>query len=182
MDVRETGNGWSRSRLSSTNYYTGTHINYYFVCKRKLWLFAHGISMEHTSDTVLLGKLIDESSYERKDKSVDIDDTVVIDWIDERRGILHEVKKSDKMEEAHTWQVLYYLWYLKQKGVTGLKGEIDYPRLKQRVEVELTPERESQMRELLRAIEECIVQPSPPERINKKFCKTCSYVELCWSG
>ena len=28
---------------------TGTHFNYYQVCKRKLWLFASGIHFEHTS-------------------------------------------------------------------------------------------------------------------------------------
>jgi len=37
---------------------TGTHFNYYQICRRKLWLFANGISMEHTSDTVYDGKLI----------------------------------------------------------------------------------------------------------------------------
>lgn len=39
---------------------TGTHFNYYQVCKRKLWLFANGITMEHTSDLVYEGKLIHE--------------------------------------------------------------------------------------------------------------------------
>jgi len=176
---------------------TGTHINYYFICKRKLWLFAQGIGMEHTSDTVYLGKIIDESSYERKDKKIDIDDTIVIDWIDDKTGIIHEVKKSDKMEEAHTWQVLYYLWYLKRKGVTvadsqmaeyqngrwgGLKGEIDYPALKQRVEVVLTTEKEERLNDIIADIERIIRLEKPPERIHKKFCKTCSYYELCWVG
>ncbi len=159
---------------------TGTHINYYFVCHRKLWLFARGINMEHTSDTVLLGKLIDESSYERKEKDIDIDDTIRIDWIDEKSGILHEVKKSDKKEDAHTWQVRYYLWYLKQKGVTGLKGQIDYPKLKQNVEVELRAEHEAKLIELIKDIQTIIALEKPPGRINKKFCKTCSYFELCW--
>lgn len=181
MEIRETGASVGRPDWS-TYKTTGTHINYYFVCKRKLWLFAHGIGMEHTSDTVLLGKLIDESSYEREDKGIEIDDTIVIDWIDEKNGILHEVKKSDKMEEAHTWQVLYYLWYLKQKGVTGLKGEIDYPKLKQKVNVVLTPEREQELAGLLTRIGEVTDSAEPPERITKKFCKACSYYELCWSG
>lgn len=182
MDVRETGVG--RSSLSST---TGTHINYYFVCKRKLWLFAHGISMEHTSDTVLLGKLIDESSYTREDKSIAIDDTIVLDWIDDRNGVLHEVKKSDRMEEAHVHQVQYYLWYLKQKGIAvsdgtgeGLRGELDYPKLKQRVPVVLTPEAEGELNTVLTEIGQVIEQPQPPDRITKRFCKTCSYFELCW--
>ena len=28
---------------------TGTHINYFHVCRRKLWLFANGINMEERS-------------------------------------------------------------------------------------------------------------------------------------
>lgn len=191
MDIRETGaavgrivnpsNTWQSGRTTSPTY-TGTHINYYFVCKRKLWLFAHGISMEHTSDTVLLGKLIDESSYERKDKGLDIDGNIVIDWLDERTGIIHEVKKSDKKEEAHIWQVLYYLWYLRQKGVTGLKGEIDYPKLRQRVQVELTDEKAAELTQVLHQVESVVAQEKPPDRLKKRFCKTCSYYELCWVG
>lgn len=35
---------------------TATHINYYHICKRKLWLFANGIQMEHTADLIAEGK------------------------------------------------------------------------------------------------------------------------------
>jgi CRISPR-associated exonuclease Cas4 len=35
---------------------TGTHIAYAFICKRKLWLFAHGIQAEHESDAVRMGR------------------------------------------------------------------------------------------------------------------------------
>jgi CRISPR-associated exonuclease Cas4 len=184
-------------RNTIPTYITGTHINYYFVCKRKLWLFGRGLTMEQTSDTVLLGKLIDESSYERKDKGIDIDNTIVIDWVDlpasgragDTQAVLHEVKKSDSMEDAHIWQVLYYLWYLKQKGVKiaelqngkiGLRGEIDYPKLKQKVEVILTPEKEGELKTIMSDIEHIHQQEQPPDRINKRFCKTCSYFELCW--
>jgi len=159
---------------------TGTHINYFFVCKRKLWLFEHGITMEHTSDTVLLGKLIDESSYERQDKRLNIDGSIVIDWFDEKTGVIHEVKKSDRMEEAHTWQVLYYLWFLKQRGMDHLKGEIDYPKLKQKVEVILTAEREEQLHKVLSEVEKVLMRADPPERLNRRFCKSCSYVDFCW--
>jgi CRISPR-associated exonuclease Cas4 len=31
---------------------TGTHINYYHICHRKLWLFANNVQMEHNSDLV----------------------------------------------------------------------------------------------------------------------------------
>ncbi len=45
---------------------TGTHFNYYLVCHRKLWLFAHGISMEHTSDLVFEGKTLHETAYAQR--------------------------------------------------------------------------------------------------------------------
>jgi len=159
---------------------TGTHINYYFICQRKLWLFSRGLSMEHTSDTVLLGKLIDESSYARKEKQIEIDNAIAIDWIDSKNGVLHEVKKSDSLEEAHRWQVLYYLWYLKQMGVCGLKGELDYPKLRQKVSVELNEQTEEEIIEVMKKIEEVVASASAPEKKTRRFCKTCSYFELCW--
>ncbi len=45
---------------------TGTHINYYFLCHRKLWLFANGINMEHNSDHVYEDKLIHETSHPQR--------------------------------------------------------------------------------------------------------------------
>ena len=45
---------------------TGTHFNYYQICRRKLWLFGNGINMEHTSDLVYEGKLVHEDSYPQR--------------------------------------------------------------------------------------------------------------------
>lgn len=42
---------------------TGVMIYYYFVCKRKLWYFCHDIRMETENEDVILGKILDESSY-----------------------------------------------------------------------------------------------------------------------
>jgi len=48
----------------------GVEVNYYFVCKRKLWLFMHQIAMESSSDKVALGKLVHEHSFEREKKEM----------------------------------------------------------------------------------------------------------------
>ena len=45
------------------NRITGVMIYYYFVCKRKLWYFCHEIRMEAENEDVILGKILDESSY-----------------------------------------------------------------------------------------------------------------------
>ena len=91
---------------------TGTHFNYYQVCKRKLWLFANGITMEHTSDLVYEGKLIHEESYpQRSAKYEEVEiDGIKVDYYDTGNKIIHEIKKSDKIERAHEWQLKYYIY------------------------------------------------------------------------
>jgi CRISPR-associated exonuclease Cas4 len=49
----------------------GTQINYYFICKTKLWLFSHHIQMEQESELVLLGKILHKDSYKRDKKRSD---------------------------------------------------------------------------------------------------------------
>ena len=60
---------------------TGTHFNYYQVCKRKLWLFANGINLEHTSDLVYEGKLIHEDSYPQRSSKYEEIEMDGIKWI-----------------------------------------------------------------------------------------------------
>ena len=127
---------------------TGTMVYYYFVCKRKLWYFSNEINMESENESVILGKLLDEGSFKRDEKHINIDDTINIDFIREYKE-LHEVKKSKAIEEAGVWQTKYYLYYLKQRGVTGLKARIDYPLLKQHFDVTFNKEDEEKMKIIL---------------------------------
>ena len=128
---------------------TGTMVYYYFVCKRKLWYFSNEINMESENESVILGKLLDEGSFKRDEKHINIDDTINIDFIREYKE-LHEVKKSKAIEKAGVWQTKYYLYYLKQRGVTGLKARIDYPLLKQHLDVTLDKADEEKMKIILK--------------------------------
>lgn len=118
---------------------TGVMIYYYEVCKRKLWYFYNEIQMEQGNENVEIGKTIDEETYRREKKHINIDNIINIDFI-KSKGILHEVKKSNKIEDASILQVKYYLYFLKKKGVENIKAKIDYPLLKQSIDVELTDE------------------------------------------
>lgn len=115
---------------------TATHINYYHICHRKLWLFANGINMEQTSNVVADGKLLHETSYpQRAEKYSEIElsssfgggweGTGKIDFYDATNKVIHELKRSDKMETAHEWQLKYYLLLLEQNGVDGVTGRIE---------------------------------------------------------
>ncbi len=134
--------------------------------------------MEQESDRVKLGKTVHENSYERKKKEISIDNKIVLDW--QSDGVIHEVKLSDSMEEAHEFQLLYYIFYLKQKGVEDLTGQIDYPKLRQTKEVELTAEKESKLKETLTEMEQIVSSEKPPEVEYMKICRSCSFAELCW--
>ncbi len=158
---------------------TGVLVNYYFICKRKLWLFAYDIRMEHTSETVAMGKLIDETTFTRRKKGINIDDVVNIDFF-AFPGYISEVKKSDVMSEADEWQIKYYIYYLKKKGVE-VKGILHYPKLKKRKVVELTEEDEIQLEEILQNIEEILKMKVPPAPVKQKgVCRKCSYFEMCF--
>lgn len=157
---------------------TGVMIYYYFVCKRKLWYFCHDINMEKENADVMLGKLMDESSYQRDEKHINIDNVINIDFI-EKHWELHEIKKSKAIEEAGVWQVKYYLYYLRKRGVEGLTAKIDYPALKKNLIVELTDKDVEELEQIISDIIEIKKVEMPPAFEEKKFCKKCAYFDLC---
>lgn len=161
---------------------TPTHINYLQVCRRKLWLFSHGLQMEHTSDTVAEGKLIHETSYpQRAEKYTEIKlDEAVIDFYDARNKEIHEIKKSDKVDQAHIAQVKYYIYLLKKAGVNEVKGIIEYPKLRKTETVELNEEDENNIQLWKKEIA-AIYSGQCPGTINRKLCRNCSYLDLCYS-
>lgn len=158
---------------------TGIMIYYYEVCKRKLWYFYNEIQMEQGNENVEIGKVIDEETYIRDKKHVNIDNIINIDFIRSRK-ILHEVKKSNKIEEASILQVKYYLYFLNKKGVKDIKGKIDYPLLKQSVDIELTDEDIIMIEEILGDIENIVKSSNAPSMQKKRICKSCAYYDLCF--
>ena len=112
----------------------GLHIQYYEVCKRKLWLYSKQIGFETEHERVIEGTLLHESSYARKEKELAIDQAV-IDVIDGE--FIQETKLSSKMQRVDEWQLLYYLYLLKRRGIEK-RGKIAYTKEKKVVEVTLT--------------------------------------------
>ncbi len=135
--------------------------------------------MEHLDENVQLGKLLDESSYNRDKGQVMIDETVNIDFIKDWK-VLHEVKKSKAIEEAGIWQLKYYMYFLKQKGIIIEKGVVDYPKLRQRETIFLTTEDERKIEKILVDIEITTSSLKPPTMIDKPLCKKCAYYEYCY--
>lgn len=167
-----------------------TLINLYHVCKRECWLHANGVTMEHTSDTVYDGKLLHENSYpQRNEKHSEMNisakyDTIdlfgKIDFYDAKQKIIHETKRSDKVEKAHEWQVKFYLWLLELNGIKGASAILEYPLLRLIDKVELTPIDIEYLEKVTKTISQLKESEKCPPVINSKICKSCSYYELCY--
>lgn len=161
----------------------GTLFNYYQVCRRKLWLFANGITMEHTSDLVFEGRLVHEVAYpQRPGRYEEIEiDGIKVDFYDARRKVIHEIKKSNKQELAHEWQLKYYIYVFEKNGIDGVSGVLEYPLLRKTNEVVLSSLDKERIKDIEADIEHIISEDSCPPLQKKGICRNCSYFDFCYS-
>ena len=156
-------------------------VQYFATCKRELWFFSKGINQNYQDENILIGRWLQEKSYQNEKKGILIDNTINIDFLKEKEGlVVHEIKKSSRLPIAVNAQILYYLWYLKKKKGVKTTGVIVYPKEKKRVQVTLTKENEEYIEEILEKIPSIVNANIPPKAVKKSFCKNCSYFEFCW--
>jgi len=172
----------------------GMLVGYYRLCPRKAWLSLRGLWMEQESDTVALGRLLDQYAYDRADKHLHLeaeapDGTPLVGRLDRanlREGVLHETKKSRSCDDAHRWQVRFYLWLLHRNGVARtdgrpFTGQLDYPLLRRSEKVTLEAEHEAELAGVVAAIRELARQELPPPRLARRsFCAQCAFEEMCY--
>jgi CRISPR-associated exonuclease Cas4 len=171
---------------------TATHLNYYRVCQRKLWLFASGMQMEHTSDIVKEGKLIGETTYtDRLERYTQIEintpltqkwqASVKIDYFDATNKVIHETKKSAKMEEAHLAQVRFYQYVMEKQGMAEVSAVLEYPKLRKTETIlPLTDAEREAIENTIHEAIEIVTLKKCPAKIKKSFCQSCSYFDFCW--
>jgi CRISPR-associated exonuclease Cas4 len=159
---------------------TGTHIHYFLVCPRKCWLSLHRLEQETGSDLVELGRLTHERAFARQQmREVDVEGFLRIDFTGE--GIVHEIKHGQSEEHAHRMQLAYYLYQLRLRGV-HTHGVLHYPNQRRKERVELTPELEAELQQVLQQVETLRQQPLPPPvHRPMRLCRSCAYEEFCWS-
>lgn len=159
---------------------TGTLINYYFHCKTQCWLHANRLNLEDNSEDVRMGKVLHEIK-EEKGKITEVSiDNIKIDKI--TKEYLVEFKKSDSDPEAVKWQVLLYLYKLRQKGIER-KGRVEYHEKNKSTKseiIELDEDNEQALIRVLQEIEALINMSKPPAPIFENKCKKCAYYEYCF--
>ena len=158
----------------------GTLIWYYYICKREVWLIAHGIEAEQDNTFVSIGRLIHETYYRSKKKELFIDNKIKVDILESRK-VIGEVKKSSRFLKSARMQLAFYLYYIKRVKGKELTGELLIPGERKRIPVKLTKKLEKEIETAIKRIEEIIKLPKPPVAEKSAFCRNCAYREFCWS-
>lgn len=159
----------------------GTLIWYLNICKREVWLMSHYIVPDQQNENLDLGRFLHEQTYKRNGKEIafgNIRFDVLLETKD--KLVIGETKKTSSFSEASKWQLMYYLYTLKQAGVCA-SGVLLYPKEKKREEVELTEDAERQLEDMIQEVVRIRDQSAPPKPVVCKYCKKCAYEEYCWS-
>lgn len=158
----------------------GTLVNYYFHCKRQCYLHGNRLNLEDNSEVVQIGKAIHEERLQSANSEIAIEN-IKLDKL--TKEYLTEVKKSDADIEAAKWQLLYYLSVLKDKGIYR-KGKLEFVEKnkgnKKTIILELTEEKEEELKRIIKIIEELLNSVEIPKPLNKSSCKKCAYYEYCY--
>lgn len=158
---------------------TGLEIYYYKICRRKLWLYARQLRMEQENEEVKIGSVIDSTSYVNEEKGIRINNEINIDFFP-KENVIHEIKKSNKIESASIFQLKYYLYYLEKHGVKIECGKIDYPLLRRTVIVYLEDEDRLELEKAMNEILSIEASSVAPELKKMKICSKCAYHDYCY--
>ena len=158
----------------------GTLMNYYFHCKRQCYLHGNRINMEDNSEEVKIGKAIHEEKADKPGTEIALEN-IRLDKLTSE--YLTEVKKSDADPEAAKWQLLFYLYVLKEKGIVR-KGKLEFVEKnkvpKKTMIFELDEESEKELLLYIKKIEELLGQEEIPPINEKPSCRNCAYYEYCY--
>lgn len=158
----------------------GTLMNYYIHCPRQCYLHAQRLNLENNSEDVKVGKALHESKYMNDDNAEIAIDNIRLDKL--TKEYLTETKKSDADVEASRWQLIFYLYILKQKGIER-KGKLEFiqkNKEKKIMIIELDDQLETELLLKISEIEKLINAHQVPEVIEKKHCKKCAYYDYCY--
>lgn len=158
----------------------GTLINYYYICKRKLWLSYNKINLESNSEDVLIGKELHNELNKSKNTEIELDG-IKIDKLTDDYVI--EIKKSDSNLKASIMQLKYYLYILNSYNIKkdGKLKIIEKDKTTRDIKIKYDKKVEKEVKDTIIEIEKIINNSTIPS-INKdiKKCKKCSYYEFCW--
>lgn len=129
-----------------------------------------------------MGKFVEETSYSRRsDKFRNFDIGVgKVDYIDFKKSIIYETKKSSKFLESAEMQVKWYLYNINKNSKSNFTGVIEVPTERFRKKVILSDSDIEIIEEATKWIEYHKHNRIVVKDLNKRsICNKCSFVNYC---
>lgn len=159
---------------------TGNTIQYYYICKRKVWMSVRQIDPDEDNPHLEFGRFISQSTYSRNKKEIKLENIIVdLSKLEDSRIIIGEVKKSSRAAHAARMQLCYYLYVLKEYGIDA-EGELLFPKEKKKEKVFLTDEAIKELEDAMEDIRNIASGGIPPPAVKIGYCTNCAYREFCW--
>lgn len=137
------------------------------------------ITPDEDAPTLDVGRAIHEIFYRRMLKELSLEG-IKIDLFKRAERAVCEIKASSKFIEAARFQLLYYLFRLKEYDIDA-DGWILIPTEKRKIRVKLDAEAEQMLLKVLNEIKEIAKLERPPPPIRIPYCRRCAYKEFCWA-
>jgi len=87
------------------------------------------------------------------------------------------------LDQAAKWQLIYYLWILRQKGIYR-RGRLEFievnKKLKRTVLYDLKNSDVEMIRHYIKEIEDLVNGDKVPDAVKKRHCIKCAYYEYCF--
>lgn len=158
-------------------------FNAYNLCPRQAWLMSRNLTADQENLYIDIGRVIDKESFKREKKKIYLaDENAVVDMVTKEDGRLFiaEIKKSSSTLKSGIFQLKYYLYLFKQRGL-NFDGIIKIPKEKKSIKVELDNEDVELIESKLRNIEDLLSREKAPRPERLKICSKCGHNEFCWS-
>ncbi len=152
---------------------TGTLIKNYYHCKRQAWLYSKGLNFRN--ELTKIGHIL----HEENESKEFIFENLKIDDFDFENKILIEYKKSSSNIEGSIMQVIFYLNFLKNKGL-DFKGKIKDIDFGDEYLIELNEENITKFENLKKELNKLLNEKIPSFKKIKE-CNNCSFYDYCYS-
>jgi len=152
----------------------GTVINYFMHCKRECYLYLHSILSYQKHGLLEIGRYY----HDEFEKNEDYINGIKIDKID--KNYVTEYKKKDSDRDAAYWQLIYYLYKLKQIEIIR-KGILKYKESHREEVIELDEEKEKMIIKIIKEACQLANSEEIPKVLHSKKCYRCAYYEFCYS-
>ena len=156
---------------------TGTLINYYFICKRKCYLYGHRLAFESgdCNTSVTVGRLLHEKAVTNGLQEIGIAG-VKLDELTETYVV--EKKKSHVNVDGARYQLLFYLDELEKLGIHR-DGCLWYLDDDTQEILSLSEDAQRRLSEVKQQINFLLNQSIVPDVCWQKSCANCAYFEYC---